>query len=91
MEQLGTEEVTLIERGARLIPKCEPFVGELLNTAFERRGISVLNTSVRRVEREDGGVARIALSTEQTLLPMKSLSRPAGGRGPMNSGSRRLA
>ena len=67
--QLGTEEATLIERGPRLIPKSEPFAGELLNTAFERRGISVLlNTSVRRVERGDDGVARVALSTGQTLL-----------------------
>ena len=68
-KQLGTEEVTLIERGPRLIPKSEPFAGELLNAAFERRGISVLlNTSVRRVDREDDGAARIALSTGQTLL-----------------------
>ena len=68
-KQLGTEEVSLIERGARLIPKCEPFAGELLKTAFEQRGISVLlDTTVRRVDRQDDGVARIALSSGQTLV-----------------------
>jgi pyruvate/2-oxoglutarate dehydrogenase complex dihydrolipoamide dehydrogenase (E3) component len=68
-KQLGTEEVTLIERGPRLIPKSEPFAGELLNAAFERRGISVLlNTSVQRADREDDGVASVLLSTGQKLL-----------------------
>ena len=51
-KQLGTEEITVIERGARLIPNCESFAGELLKAAFEQRGISVLtDTTVRRVER----------------------------------------
>jgi pyruvate/2-oxoglutarate dehydrogenase complex dihydrolipoamide dehydrogenase (E3) component len=68
-KQLGAEEVTVIERGARLIPKCESFAGELLKTAFEQQGISVLtNTTAQRVERQPDGVARIALSNGQTLL-----------------------
>src|SRR5580658_808326 len=41
-KQLGTEEITVIERAARLIPNYESFAGELLRAAFEQRGISVL-------------------------------------------------
>ncbi len=41
-KQLGTEEITLIGRNARLIPKFESFAGELLRAAFEKRGIHVL-------------------------------------------------
>ncbi|HUC84851.1 MAG TPA: NAD(P)/FAD-dependent oxidoreductase [Candidatus Acidoferrales bacterium] len=68
-KQLGTEEVTLIERGARLIPKCESFASELLKTAFEQRGIAVLaNTTVQRVDRQQDGVVRIVLSNGQTLF-----------------------
>ena len=68
-KQLGTEEVSLIERGTRLLPKCEQFVGELLKAAFEQRGISVLlDTTIRQVDRQDDGVVRIALSSGQTLV-----------------------
>jgi len=68
-KQLGTEEITVIERGARLIPKCESFVGELLRAAFEQRGIGVLTDStVRRIDCQHDGVVRIALSGGQTLF-----------------------
>ena len=68
-KQLGTEEVTVIERGARLIPKGESFAGELLKAAFEQRGINVLtNTTVLQVDRQPDGVARIALSSGHMLL-----------------------
>ncbi|HTV41440.1 MAG TPA: NAD(P)/FAD-dependent oxidoreductase [Candidatus Sulfotelmatobacter sp.] len=68
-KELGTEEVTVIERGARLLPKCEAFAGELLKAAFGQRGVHVLtDTTVRRVERQDDGVARIALSNGLTLI-----------------------
>jgi len=68
-KQLGTEEIAVVQRGARLIPNCESFAGELLKAAFEQRGISVMtDTTVRRVERERGDFARIALSTGQTLF-----------------------
>ena len=38
--QLGTAEVTIIQRGARLIPRWEPFAGDWLKASFEQRGIS---------------------------------------------------
>ena len=67
-KQLGTEEVTVLERGPRLIPKCESFAGEMLKAAFEQQGIRVLTeTTVRKVDRQPDGVARISLSNGQTL------------------------
>lgn len=62
-KQLGTEEITIIERGGRLIPRNEPFAGDLLRAAFEQRGIAVLtDTTVLRVDRQPEGAACIALS-----------------------------
>jgi dihydrolipoamide dehydrogenase len=80
-KQLGAEEVTLIQRGARLIPNNEPFAGELLRAAFEQRGIGVLtDTTFKRVERQHDGVLRISLSNGQTLLADQVLV--ATGRQP---------
>ena len=80
-KQLGTEEVTLILRGTRLIPKCEVFAGELLKEAFEQRGIRVLTgTTIGRVDRQPDGVARLALSNGQTLFADEVLA--ATGRQP---------
>jgi dihydrolipoamide dehydrogenase len=67
-KQLGSAEVTVIERGARLISKCEPFAGELLKSSLERRGIEVIaNAAVRRVDRRDDGAVRLYLENEQAL------------------------
>lgn len=80
-KQLGTEELTMLQRGPRLIPTCEPFAGEWLKTAFEQRGIRVLtHTTSQRVERQHDGVARISLSNEQTLFADQLLA--ATGRQP---------
>jgi dihydrolipoamide dehydrogenase len=80
-KQLGSEEVTVIQRGALLIPTCEPFAGELLKAAFEQRGIGVLTgTTVRQVERQHDGVARLFLSNGQTLVADQILA--ATGRQP---------
>lgn len=80
-KQLGTEEVTMIVRGARLIPKCESFAGEFLRAAFEQRGISVLtNTNVQRVDRQPDGTVRITLSSGQPLFADEILV--ATGRQP---------
>jgi dihydrolipoamide dehydrogenase len=80
-KQLGTEEVTLIARGVRLIPKCETFAGEMLRKGFEQRGIHVLtNTTIQRVDRQPDGVACIALSNGQKLFADEVLA--ATGRQP---------
>src|SRR6185436_6021595 len=38
---LGSEAITVVQRGARLIPGTEPFAGEMLAAAFAARGIDV--------------------------------------------------
>lgn len=68
-KQLGTEEVTIVERGARLISRNEPFVSDFLRSSFEQRGITVLiNTTVRKVDRQPDGEARLSLSSGKTLF-----------------------
>lgn len=68
-KQLGTEEITLIQRGTHLVPKCEPFAGEWLRTAFEERGIKVLTeTTVRRVDRGIDGASHVELSNGHTIV-----------------------
>ncbi len=80
-KQLGTDEITVIQRGTRLIPKNEPFAGDLLRASFEQRGISVLTgTTVRRVERQHDGVVHLSLSNGKTLLADEVLA--ATGRLP---------
>jgi dihydrolipoamide dehydrogenase len=80
-KQLGTEEVTVIQRGARLIPNYEPFAGELLKASFEQRGIAVLtDITIRRVERQQDSEARVSLSNGQTLFADQVLA--ATGRKP---------
>lgn len=80
-KQLGTDEITVIERGARLISKCEPFAGDLLRTSFEQRGINVLTeTTIRLVERQPDGVIRLSLSNGKTLFADQVLA--ATGRSP---------
>ena len=56
--RLGSEQVTVIEGGPRLLGREEPFAGEEVRAAFEQEGITVIVgtrcTAVRR--REDGEV-----------------------------------
>ena len=57
--RLGSEEVTVLERADRLIPREEPFASEELRAAFEGEGIGVVtNIQVVAVHREgvDGPV-----------------------------------
>jgi dihydrolipoamide dehydrogenase len=49
MRGLGAEEVTVVQHGPRLLPKAEPAASELLRTAFEAAGITVL-TGVTAIE-----------------------------------------
>jgi pyruvate/2-oxoglutarate dehydrogenase complex dihydrolipoamide dehydrogenase (E3) component len=68
-KQLGTDEITIIQRAARLIPGYESFASDFLRVSFERRGITVLTgITVRFVERQFDGVVRLSLSDGKTLL-----------------------
>ena len=57
--RLGSEEVTVVEGGPRLLAREEPFAGEQLRAAFESEGITViLGVSLDRARRDgdDGPV-----------------------------------
>jgi dihydrolipoamide dehydrogenase len=49
MRGLGADEVTIVQHGPRLLPKAEPAASDLLRTAFEAAGITVL-TGVKAIE-----------------------------------------
>jgi dihydrolipoamide dehydrogenase len=79
--QLGSEELTIIQRGPRLIPGYEPFASEALREAFERRGVTVLTaTTARRVERDRDGAVRLSLRSGGTIVADELLV--AAGREP---------
>ena len=67
--RLGTKEVTIIQRGPRLIPNGESFASAILQTAFERRGVTVLTgTTVSRVERNVDGAVELSLDSGKTIV-----------------------
>jgi pyruvate/2-oxoglutarate dehydrogenase complex dihydrolipoamide dehydrogenase (E3) component len=79
--RLGTQEVAIIERGPRLIPNCEPFASATLQSAFDRRGVTVLTgTTVRRVEQNVDGDVELSLDNGKTIVADEILV--AAGRQP---------
>jgi pyruvate/2-oxoglutarate dehydrogenase complex dihydrolipoamide dehydrogenase (E3) component len=79
--RLGTREVTIIQRGPRLIPNSEPFASAILQSAFERRGVTVLTgTTVRRVEGNVDGDVELSLDSGKTIVADEILV--ATGRRP---------
>jgi dihydrolipoamide dehydrogenase len=61
--RLGTEQVTVLEVGPRLLPREEPFAGDEVRTALEDEGVTVvLSASLTRVERpHPDGEVRVEL------------------------------
>jgi pyruvate/2-oxoglutarate dehydrogenase complex dihydrolipoamide dehydrogenase (E3) component len=54
---LGTKEVTLLDRGSRLLERLEPFVGDKIADRFRDLGISVhTSVNVTRVQRQSPSV-----------------------------------
>ncbi|MBV8224604.1 MAG: NAD(P)/FAD-dependent oxidoreductase [Verrucomicrobia bacterium] len=79
--RLGTQEITMIQRGPRLIPKFESFASAALRGAFERRGVTVLTgTTVRRVEQNVDGDVELSLDNGKTIVADEILV--AAGRRP---------
>ena len=79
--RLGTEKITIIERGPRLLPNCEPFASAILQNAFERQGVTVLTgTTVRQVERNGDGTVELSLDSGRTIVADEILV--ATGRRP---------
>jgi pyruvate/2-oxoglutarate dehydrogenase complex dihydrolipoamide dehydrogenase (E3) component len=52
---LGSQEISLIERGERILSRYEPFVGERLAQIFRKKDISILTgTKIKLVRRISG-------------------------------------
>jgi pyruvate/2-oxoglutarate dehydrogenase complex dihydrolipoamide dehydrogenase (E3) component len=67
--RLGSEEVTVVVRGERLLPREEPFAGREVQAAFEAEGIAVrTRTEVASVRRDlPGGPLTLALGDAREL------------------------
>jgi pyruvate/2-oxoglutarate dehydrogenase complex dihydrolipoamide dehydrogenase (E3) component len=78
---LGSDSVTIILRGSRLLANCEPFAGEMLRESLERSGVTVLtNAAIERVERSADGVVHVILGEGKTISADEILV--AAGREP---------
>ena len=78
---LGSDAVTIVQRGPRLIENCEPFAGDMLRDSLERSGVAVLtNAAVERVERSPDGDVHVFLTGGKTILADEILV--AAGREP---------
>lgn len=91
---LGVEELTVISATPELLPRTEPFAGELVRRAFEQAGITVLVQaragSVARSDPEDTGVGRIHGGVVQVDAGSRTLTVDevvvAVGRTPATAG-----
>jgi pyruvate/2-oxoglutarate dehydrogenase complex dihydrolipoamide dehydrogenase (E3) component len=62
---LGCEEVTMCQRGERLLPRVEPFASEIVHRGLEKHGVMVRTRTVAtRVERNARGVVRAELKSD---------------------------
>jgi pyruvate/2-oxoglutarate dehydrogenase complex dihydrolipoamide dehydrogenase (E3) component len=64
--RLGSEEVTVVEGGPRLLAREEPFAGEEVRAAFEAEGMTVL-TEVRATSAARNGAVTLGLDDGRTL------------------------
>jgi len=78
---LGTKEVTIIQRGERLLPGNEPFAGEAVTAALEARGVRVLlGATAASVERDARGRVTLETAGGETIVTDELLV--ATGRRP---------
>jgi pyruvate/2-oxoglutarate dehydrogenase complex dihydrolipoamide dehydrogenase (E3) component len=80
--RLGSQEVTVVIRGGRLLSREEPFAGEEVRDAFEAEGIPVrTQTQVEAVHRdEDGGPVTVRLGNGSGELVADQVLVAAGRR-----------
>jgi pyruvate/2-oxoglutarate dehydrogenase complex dihydrolipoamide dehydrogenase (E3) component len=78
---LGSQ-VTLLARGPGLLPRMEPFVGELIAHGLAEAGVDVrVGVSVRALHRPDGGQLSLELDDGSELAVSEALF--ATGRAPL--------
>jgi pyruvate/2-oxoglutarate dehydrogenase complex dihydrolipoamide dehydrogenase (E3) component len=76
---LGTEALTVLQKGDRLIPGLEPFASELLRQGLEARGVRVITgAAVAAVRREGSGPVRVECSEPAESLEFEELLVAAG-------------
>lgn len=81
LHSLGAEKVTVLVRGDRLLPRHEPFAGQLLAQSFEESGISVgFGRSVVRVERPVPGATVVVEVDDGSRLEADEILVAAGRR-----------
>lgn len=74
--------VTLLARGSGLLPRMEPFVGELIRRGLTDAGVDVrVGVSVRALRRPDGGAVVLELDDDTELQVSEVLF--ATGRAPL--------
>ncbi|OBG38757.1 NAD(P)/FAD-dependent oxidoreductase [Mycobacterium sp. E3198] len=74
--------VTLLARGSGLLPRMEPFVGELIARGLSDAGVDVrLGAAVRALRRRDGGQVVLELDDGSELAVSEALF--ATGRAPL--------
>jgi dihydrolipoamide dehydrogenase len=79
--ELGSADVTVVQRGPRLVASVEPFAGEQLAAAFQARGIRVhLNANATRATRRADGTVTLALADGTSITADELLV--ATGREP---------
>jgi pyruvate/2-oxoglutarate dehydrogenase complex dihydrolipoamide dehydrogenase (E3) component len=81
LHALGAEETTLLVAGDRLLPRHEPFAGDLLATSFRRSGIDVrLRWSAARVERPVPGGPVTVLADDGSRVEADQILAATGRR-----------
>jgi pyruvate/2-oxoglutarate dehydrogenase complex dihydrolipoamide dehydrogenase (E3) component len=85
MRALGAEEVTLVERGPRLLGRVEPFAAAMLAEAFVASGMTVLTGTTAESVRRNGerGPVTVTLSDGGTVVADEVLA--ALGRRPASA------
>lgn len=85
LKRLGTEQVTVIEGGPRLLAREEPFAGEQVRAAFEREGMDVVTGArVIAVRRDEEGSVTATLDDGRAVTGDEILV--AVGRRPNTAG-----
>ena len=68
MRGLGSEEVTIVQHGPRLLPRAEPAASELLRSGFEAAGITVLTGRKATEARRPAGEVTLVLDDGREIV-----------------------
>ena len=83
MRGLGAEEVTIVQQDPRLLPRAEPVASELLRSAFDDAGITVLTGQKATEVRRPAGEVTLVLDDGREIVGDELLV--AAGRTPRSA------